>query len=212
MTPAAFVRANTCLAVLPYVPEVRLYLAEEVFGLWERTQQELDCEMPVPFWAFAWVGGQALARHVLDHPGLVAGRNVVDLAAGSGLVAIAAAKAGAATVTASEIDCFATAAIAANASANGVTVAATVGDVLDRDSACADIVLAGDVCYEQPTADRMLGFLERAWAGGTDVLVADPGRGHLPHPRFEALATYEVPAMRALEATEVKQTTVWQPT
>ncbi|MGH3318779.1 MAG: class I SAM-dependent methyltransferase [Streptosporangiaceae bacterium] len=207
---SAFVGDHTRIAAPPYVPEVRLHLAEEAFELWETTEEELGRTLPPPFWAFAWVGGQALARYVLDHPDLVHGRRVLDLASGCGLVAIAAAKAGAAHVTATEIDRLAVAAIALNAENNGVAVAAALEDVLDKDPADAGVVLAGDVFYEKPTTRRMLSFLERAYAGGASVLVGDPGRAHLPRPRLEALATYDVPAPLALEDAEVKRTTVWR--
>jgi predicted nicotinamide N-methyase len=194
------------------VPEVRLHLADEAFGLWQKTEELLGrTGLPLPFWAFAWAGGQALARYLLDHPDLVAGRRVFDLASGSGLVAIAAASAGAAAVTASEVDQLAVAAIALNAEANDVIVSCARGDALDGDGAGAEIVLAGDVFYERPMAGRVLPFLERARARGASVLIGDPGRTCLPPSRFEALATYEVPVTRATEDTELKLTTVWQP-
>jgi len=209
--PAAFVRANTRLVAPPCVPEIRLHLADEAFGLWERTQEELGSkDLPPPFWAFAWAGGQALARHVLDHPRLVRGRTILDLASGSGLVAIAAAMAGAGAVTASDVDRLAVAAIALNAEANGVAVAVRLEDVLDGDGTGAEVVLAGDVFYERPMAERVLAFLARARARGADVLVGDPGRAHLPSPRLEALATYDVPVARPLEDSELKRTTVWR--
>ena len=208
----AFVRANTRLVAPPHVPEVRLHLADEALGLWKKTEELLArTGLPLPFWAFAWAGGQALARYLLDHPDLVACRSVFDLASGSGLVAIAAARAGAAAVTASEVDQLAIAAIALNAETNDVVVSCTRGDALDGDGAGAEVVLAGDVFYERPMADRVLPFLERARARGASVLIGDPGRAYLPRTRFEALATYEVPVTRATEDAEVKQTTVWQP-
>jgi predicted nicotinamide N-methyase len=208
----AFVRANTRLVAPAQVPELRLHIAGEAFGLWTRTEELLGrTGLPPPFWAFAWAGGQALARYLLDHPDLVAGRSVFDLASGSGLVAIAAAFAGAAAVTASEVDQLAAAAIALNAEANDVVVSCARGDALDGDGAGAEVVLAGDVFYERPMADRVLPFLERARARGATVLIGDPGRTYLPRTRFEALATYEVPVPRAIEGADVKQTTVWQP-
>jgi predicted nicotinamide N-methyase len=207
-----FVLANTRLAAVPSVPEIRLHLAEEPFGLWEKTERKLGgTGLPLPFWAFAWAGGVALARYVLDHPDVVAGRSVLDLASGSGLVAIAAAKAGAATVTANEVDGFARAAIALNVEANGVAVAGTFEDVLDGDGAGAEVVLAGDVFYERPMAERVRPFLERAWTRGAHVLVGDLGRAYLPSSGFEAIASYDVPVTRALEDAEVKRTTVWRP-
>jgi predicted nicotinamide N-methyase len=148
---------------------------------------------------------------VLDHPDLVAGRTVFDLASGSGLVAIAAAKAGAATVTANDVDRFAGAAITLNADANGVTLALTLEDTLDGDACGAEVVLAGDVSYDKPMAERGLPFLARAQARGAHVLVGDPGRKHLPCTRSTALVTYDVPVSRTLEGVEVKRAMVWRP-
>jgi predicted nicotinamide N-methyase len=211
-TPVAFVRANTQLARTPFVPEVRLHLADEVFALWERIEATVGPpESPLPFWAFAWAGGQALARYVLDHPDLVRGRRVLDVGSGSGLVAIAAATAGAEAVMASEVDHFAIAAIALNAEANGVVVAGLLEDVLDGDGADAEVVLGADLFYEQLLAERVVPFLGRARARGAAVLVGDPGRAHLPRARFEVLATYDVPVMRGLEDAEVKPAMVWRP-
>jgi predicted nicotinamide N-methyase len=205
-----FVRAHTRLDVPPQVPEVRLHLADEAITLWERTESEHGEQLPPPFWAFAWAGGQALARYVLDRPDLVRGRSVFDLAAGSGLVAIAAARAGASTVTANEIDPLAAAAIALNAAANDVAVAVTLADVLDGDAEGADVVLAGDVFYSRPMTERVLPFLQRARTRGARVLVGDPGRAYLPRGSFTALASYDVPVTQDLESTEVKKTTVWE--
>ncbi len=205
---AGFVRANTRLDVPPFVPELRLHLADEAIPLWERTERDRGDEQPLPFWAFVWAGGQALARYVLDHPGAVAGRAVFDLAAGSGLVAIAAAKAGAAAATANEIDAYAAVAIAINAAANNVAVALTLGDVLDGDTG-DDVILAGDVFYSRPMAERVLPFLRRVRARGARVLVGDPGRAYLPQDAFQPVATYEVPVLPDLENAVVKTTTVW---
>jgi predicted nicotinamide N-methyase len=209
--PAPFVQANTRLVPVPFVPEVRLHLADDAIELWERTEEAAGDQLPPPFWAFAWAGGQALARYVLDHPYLVASRTVFDLASGSGLVAIAAARAGAASVIANEIDPMAIAAVAANAAANGVTVEAALGDRLGGDAENADIVFAGDVFYSRAMTERVLPFLERAAARGATVLVGDPGRAYLPRERFESVAVYEVPVTRALESADVKATTVWRP-
>lgn len=209
MTAAAFIRANTRLRTAPLVGEIRLYLARDPIALWERTEQDAgQAGLPPPFWAFPWAGGQALGRYLLDHPGQVAGRTVLDLAAGSGLVAIAAARAGAASVTASEPDPFAVEAIGLNARANGVTLAAILGDILDGDALGSDVVLAGDAFYERPMAERLLPFLLRARAAGAVVLVGDPGRAYLPREHFEVVATYDVPVLRALEDAEVKRTDV----
>jgi predicted nicotinamide N-methyase len=209
--PAAFVRAHTRLSPVPFVPEISLQLAQEPYGIWEQTEQEQGGRvLPPPFWAFAWAGGQALARYLLDHPHLVAGRNVLDVASGSGLVAIAAAKAGAGPVLATEVDPFAAAAIAVNARANAAAVAVTLADVLDGDGNGAEVVLAGDVCYEKTMAQRILGFLNRASAGGRDVLVGDPGREYLPRASLDPVAHYDVRVSRALENTDVKPVTVWR--
>ena len=211
MDPADFVRAHTALGVPPYLPELRLHLASDAFTLWERTEEELGGGVVTapPFWAFPWAGGQALARHLLDHPELVRGRTVLDLAAGSGLVAIAAAKCGAAGVTANEIDPYAGAAIALNAEANHVSVAVRLRDLLDG-PADADVVLAGDVFYSREMAGRVLAFLERARACGTRVLVGDPGRAYLPRRQLSEVATYDVPVVRALEDAQVKRASVWR--
>jgi predicted nicotinamide N-methyase len=209
-TAPAFVRAHTRLATPQYVPELRLHLADEAIPLWERTERERGDQQPPPFWAFAWAGGQALARYVLDNPDLVVDRTVFDLAAGSGLVAIAAALAGAAGVTANEIDPYAAAAIEVNAAANGVTVAVALGDALDGDADRADVVLAGDVFYSRSMAERILPFLHRARARGARVLVGDPGRAYLPRDGFHAVAAYEVPVPPDLESAEFKTTTVWE--
>ena len=211
LTPEAFVRSNTRLASPPQVPEIRLHIADEALGLWGKIEDLLGRrDLPPPFWAFAWAGGQALARYVLDHPDLVRGRSVLDLATGSGLVAIAAARAGAATVTATDIDELALAAFDLNAEANGVQAMGVLQDVLDGEAFPADVVLAGDVFYEKSMADRVLGFLVRARSNGAVVLVGDPNRAYLPCPSFEPLATYRVDVTRALEDSLVKPTTVWR--
>ena len=195
----------------PLIPEIRLHLASDAIELWERTEQDVShAQLPPPFWAFGWAGGQALARYLLDQPTIVRGRTVLDLAAGSGLVALAAARAGAATVTPTETDPLAITAIGLNSAANGMRLAAALGDVLDGEAPAADVVLAGDVFYQRALAGRMLGFLDRAHAAGALVLVGDPGRAYLPRDRFEPVATYQVPVPRTLEDADTKQTTVWQ--
>ena len=209
-TSAAFVRLHARLAPVAFVPEIRLYQADEPIGLWELTEGEFRSDQPPPFWAFAWAGGQALARYLLDHPAEAAGRPVLDLAAGSGLVAIAAARTGAATVRAVEIDQRAVAAIELNAAANEVAVDAVFGDVLDGDAGDARLVLAGDVFYSEAMAARVLRFLLRAARGGARVLVGDPGRAFLPADRFRRVASYDVPVPPALESVRVKHTTVWE--
>lgn len=210
--PAGFIRTHTTLTTSPLVPEIRLHLAEGAIAFWERNEPELR-ELGVaapPFWAFPWVGGQVVARHVLDHPEVVAGRRVLDLACGSGIGAIAAARAGADEVTGCDIDPVALAAMALNADANGVAVTALLGDVLDGDAGGADIVLAGDLFYEQPMAQRVLPFLLRAQRGGAQVLVGDPGRDYLPRAHLREVAVHDVAADRELEGSEVRRTTVWR--
>ncbi|MEH1012982.1 50S ribosomal protein L11 methyltransferase [Micromonospora sp. CPCC 206060] len=206
----AFVRLHARLAPVAFVPEVRLHQADEPIGLWELTEGEFRSEQPPPFWAFAWAGGQALARYLIDHPEVVAGRRVLDLASGSGLVAIAAARIGAASVRAVEVDPRAVAAVRLNADANGVRVDAELADLLDGAAGDAELVLAGDVFYSEAMANRVLRFLLRAARGGARVLVGDPGRAFLPRNRFTELATYDVPVPPALESVRVKRTTVWE--
>lgn len=204
-----FVRAHTRLAPVPFLPELLLHQADEPIELWERTEAA-GPQQPPPFWAFAWAGGQALARHVLDHPELVSGRAVLDLATGSGLVAVAAARAGARTVTANDIDPLALAAAEANAAANGVTLQVVEGDLLGTDGQEAGVILAGDVFYSREMAGRMLPFLRRAAARGALVLVGDPGRAYLPADGMIRRTGYDVPVIEALESVPVRHTTVWQ--
>ncbi|MEU4214944.1 50S ribosomal protein L11 methyltransferase [Actinoplanes sp. NPDC026623] len=204
-----FVRANTRLAPVPFLPELVLYQADEPIELWERTEAA-GTEQPPPFWAFAWAGGQALARHVLDDPDLVAGRAVLDLATGSGLVAVAAARAGARPVTANDIDPLSLAAAEANAQANGVEVRTVEEDLLETGFAEADVILAGDVFYSREMAARVLPFLRRAAGRGALVLVGDPGRAYLPTESMIHRSTYEVPVVEALEGVPVRRTSVWQ--
>ena len=208
--PAAFVRAETRLRPVPHAPEIRLHVADEATLLWQRTEEELgSIGLPPPFWAFAWAGGQALARYVLDHPHVVKDRRILDFASGSGLVAIAAARAGAATVAACDIDPFAIAAIRLNARANGVAIETLMLDLVGRDDGW-DAVLAGDICYERDLAGRVVEWLYALNRRGATVLVGDPGRHYLPKERLEALATYQVPVTRSLEDAEIKRTSVWR--
>jgi predicted nicotinamide N-methyase len=207
---AAFIRFHTALISPPLVPELRLHLAHEALPLWEKTEEELSrVGLPPPFWAFAWAGGQALARHLLDDPRIVAGKRVLDFASGSGLVAIAAARAGAARVEASEIDDFALCAIRLNAAANGAAVEARAGDLIGADEGW-DVALAGDVFYERPLAERAARWFEALARRGAAVLVGDPGRTYFPKSGLERLATYSVPVTRALEDSEIKRTHVWR--
>jgi predicted nicotinamide N-methyase len=207
MTPEteALVRSATAWAAVPFVPEVILRTAAEPFGLWDRTERDAP-----PFWAFPWAGGQGLARYVLDHPETVAGHPVLDVASGSGLVAIAAAKAGARTVTAGDIDENALAAITLNAAANATPqvtprpldlAAAVPGD--------AAVILAADVFYQRDLAAAALRFLRAARRAGATVLAADPARAFVPKAELTALATYEIPVLAVLEDTSVKQVTIY---
>ncbi len=197
-----FVLDHTRLTPLPFLPSIKLHLADEVVPIWEQSQIEAP-----PFWAFAWAGGQALARYVLDNPEVVRGRKVLDLASGSGIVAIAAAQAGA-TVTANEIDEYAVAAIALNAAENDVDITIALGDLLDG-VADADIVLAGDVFYSRDMSQRVLSFLERS---RKEALVGDPGRAYAPKIGFLAIAEYTVPVNRDVEDSEHKRAVVLRAT
>ena len=211
MNPAAFVRRNTAITAPPLAPEIRLHLATEIAPIWQATEETLArSALPPPFWAFTWAGGQALARYILDHPAEVAGRSVLDFGAGSGLVAIAAAKAGAAAVLATEIDFFAAAAIAANAALNDVGITVQTEDLLDTVDARWDVVTAGDVCYERPMADRVTGWLRGLATHGTLVLLGDPGRAYTPSRGLAERARYLVPTSRELEDRDCRETVIWQ--
>ncbi len=211
MDPTAFVIDNTEIKAPPLVPEIRLHLATEVTPIWQATEESLSRgPVPPPFWAFAWAGGQALARYLLDHPETVAGREVLDIGSGSGIVAIAAAMAGAKRVTAAEIDPFAAAAITLNAPLNGVTLAIERRDLLDRGAAGWGIALAGDICYEEPMSSRAVALLRRIAARGRPALLGDPGRAYLPREGLEELARYQVPTSRELEDREAREGVVWR--
>jgi predicted nicotinamide N-methyase len=211
LDPALFVRCNTTIVAPLLVPDIRLHLATEVTPIWQATEETLVRNaLPPPFWAFAWAGGQALARYLLDHPANVAGRSVLDFGAGSGLVAIAAAKAGARSVLAAEVDHFAAAAIAANAVLNEVAISVATEDLLDTANLRWDVVTAGDVCYEQPMADRVVGWLRGMAARGGIVLLGDPGRAYLPCEGLVERARYVVPTSRELEDREYRETVVWE--
>lgn len=210
MTPDEFIRANTQLLAPPHTPEIRLHLATELVPIWQKTEEELAAiGVPPPFWAFAWAGGQALARYLLDHGDSVRGRRVLDFASGSGLSAIAAAKAGAAHVLATEIDPFAIAAIGLNAAVNGASVEATLEDMIGRDEGW-DTVLAGDVCYEREMSARVFTWLRSLAGRGALVLMGDPGRNYLPSSNLVEIAVYDVQTTRELEDREVRRTKVWQ--
>ena len=205
-----FIRANTALIRPPLVPEIELHLATEIVPIWRLTEEQLEVQgVPPPFWAFAWAGGQALARYVFDNPETVAGRRVLDFASGSGLSAIAAMKADARSVLASEIDRFAIAAIALNARANDVRVESTMEDIVGRDEGW-DTVIAGDVCYEREMSARVFDWLKMLAARGATVLVGDPGRNYLPQSSMIELAVYDVQTTRELEDRELRRTKVWR--
>ena len=207
------IRDSTRLRSVPLVPEIRLYQASEPMSGWRHTEQATGrTGLDPPFWAFAWPGGQALSRYLLDQPETVTGRHVIDIASGSGLVAIAAVLAGAAAVTAYDIDPLAAAAITVNAAANGVTVPAVCADVLTEDdlpAASTDLVLVADAFYERDLAGQVLHFAERARERGAAVLAGDFGRRYLPRARLVPLASYDVAGLGALEDADVKRTTVW---
>ena len=205
------IAAGTRLGPVPLVPEIRLHLAGDPISLWQRTEEDSGrTGLDPPFWAFAWAAGQALARYLLDHPEIALDRDVIDIASGSGLVAIAAAMAGAAAVTAYDIDPLATAAIEVNAAANAVTVRTVCADVLDDlPPPGTGLVLVADAFYQRDLATRIMRFAGRAQARGATVLAADFGRAYLPRDRLTPLAAYDVPGQRVTEDTDIKHTTVW---
>ena len=206
----AFILQHTRLQSPPHAPELKLYLATEVEPIWRMTEEALhETGLEPPFWAFARAGGQALARYILDYPDEVRGRRVLDFATGSGLVALAAMKAGAASALGVDIDLFCEAAVALNAAANGVEVAFACRDLLQDDPPDVDIILAGDICYQWPLADTARRWLEAAHRRGTRVLIGDPGRAYLPREGLTPLAQYEIQTTRELEDREVRRTGVF---
>ncbi len=207
-----FIRANTMLLAPPLVPEIRLHLAEESLPIWRRTEEELgEMNVPPPYWAFAWAGGQALARYLIDTPTVVAGNRVLDLGTGSGLTAIAAMQAGAQSVLAADIDAVALAATLLNAEVNAVVVAVTAENLLAAPPAPEfDVILVGDLFYERQLAEQVLAFIEAAAANGAAVLIGDPGRSYFPRGRFVQVAEHRVPVTRELEDAEIKRTAVWR--
>ncbi|WP_292228531.1 methyltransferase [Brevundimonas sp.] len=208
--PAAFIRENTRLQPVPHAPEISLWLADEITPIWRLTEEELgEMGVPPPFWAFAWAGGQALSRYILDHPHEVAGKRVLDFAAGSGLVGVAAMKAGAASVLCADIDPFCEAAVAANAEANTVPLSFTGRNLLDNPPPEVDVICAGDICYEKPMTETVLAWLAQARASGARVLIGDPGRTYFPRTGLDFLAEYRVPTTRELEDQEIKRASVW---
>jgi predicted nicotinamide N-methyase len=209
VTALEIVRHGTVLRPVPLVPRIRLHLADEPVGLWENIEAASGQDgLDPPFWAFAWAGGQALARYLLDHPEVVRGRRVIDIASGSGLVAIAAAMAGAASVTGYDIDPLAIAAIELNAAANGVEIRAQCADILDQD-ADTDLILVADAFYERRLAERVTEFAKRAHANGVDVLIGDLGRTYLPRDTLTPLAAYDVSGLGTVEDRDTKRTTIW---
>ncbi len=209
--PEAFVAANTVVQCPPLLPEIKLHLASEVVPLWQATEAELEAQgLPPPYWAFAWAGGQALARYLLDHPEVVAGKRVLDFAAGSGLQGIAAARAGATRVEATEIDRFAAAAIGLNAALNGVEIDLRQDDLIGAADGDWDLVLAGDVCYERPMAERVWAWLQELAQRGVGVLIGDPGRTYLPKRGLQRIIAYAVQTSRELEDSDVRNAVVWQ--
>jgi predicted nicotinamide N-methyase len=206
------IRTGTRLRSVPLVRQIRLHQADEPIGLWQRTELAAGrTGLDPPFWAFAWAGGQALARYVLDHPEVVKDRHALDIASGSGLVAIAAARAGAREVTAYDIDPLAAAAITVNARANGVSVRVVCADIANDEGRFpeTDLVLVADAFYERGLAGKVMRFLERGRSCGADVLIGDLGRAYLPRDRLTPLASYDVPGLAALEDSDTRRTTVW---
>jgi predicted nicotinamide N-methyase len=208
---ARFIADNTKVLPPPLTPEIKLHLAEESLAIWRKTEEELgEMNVPPPYWAFAWAGGQALARYLLDTPALVAGRTVLDLGTGSGLTAIAAKMAGARHVLAADIDRIALIATGLNAALNGVSVDVTAEDLLVNPPGAANIILVGDLFYERQLAERVLAFIEAATARGAIALIGDPQRNYFPKGRFAEAATYKVPVTRDLEDSEIKNAAVWR--
>ena len=210
MNPRDVVLSRTRLQRPPVVPELELHLADDMDEAWASLQRELDDgTLPPPFWAFAWLGGQAVARHVLDHPELVAGRSVLDLATGSGLCGLAAVLAGAASVHAVDVDPYAVEAARTNAAHNGIRLEVSCADLLDEEPPAVDVVLAGDVFYDAKMSERVQPWLLAARAAGSTVVVGDPGRHYLPRALVRELGAYDVPTTRDLEGVEVKRVVVY---
>lgn len=206
---AAFIRENTRVLAPSHVPELRLHLADDAVSLWQLTEEQLgELGLPPPFWAFAWAGGQALSRYLLDNPEIVRDRSVLDVASGSGLVAIAAMKAGAARAIAVDIDTFAADAARLNAALNGVEINPSDVDPVGQTTDC-DLILVGDLFYDRDLAPRVLSWLEALHGEGKTVLIGDPGRAYLPKDKLTQIAIYDIPVTRALEDSEVKRTAVW---
>lgn len=210
-TATKFITDNTALASTPLVPEIKLYLGTEITPIWQQTEYWLRLtNTSPPFWAFAWAGGQALARYILDHPETVRGKRVLDFAAGCGISAIAAAKVGAKQVTACDIDNLAQQAMLINAAENAVTLT-TIGALdLNKPYKKADLIIAGDVCYQQAMSVEVLRWLRSCVASGVEVWLADPGRAYAPDDGLEEIYRVTVPVSRELEDREEREVTVWR--
>jgi predicted nicotinamide N-methyase len=208
--PAAFIRENTVVEAAPLVPEIKLHLVHEITPVWEATEKEMnEVDLAPPYWAFAWAGGQALARYVIDNPEIVAGKSVLDFGAGGGIVGIAAHMSGAARVLAADIDPFAAAAVTLNAEFNGVAIEISTCDLIDAEPAW-DVILAGDICYEGPVAARMEAWFRRLAGSGVRVYIGDPGRTYLPKEGLEKITAYAVRTTRDIEDTDLRNACVWQ--
>lgn len=205
-----FILENTSVTALPFVPEIRLHLADDAHDLWHRTEGELqESGLQPPFWAFAWAGGQGLARHILDNPETFESKSVVDFATGSGLVAIAAKQAGAKRVCAVDIDPFCAHAVALNSALNNQEILFSATDLIGG-TINQDILLAGDVFYDRAMASQITPWFLRLAETGVTILVGDPGRSYLPRQHLKELSSHQVPVTRALEDADVRRTTVWQ--
>jgi predicted nicotinamide N-methyase len=206
-----FITENTKLISPPLVPEMVLHLAAESLPIWQKTEDELgEINLPPPYWAFAWAGGQAVGRYLIDHPEICRGQSVLDLGSGSGISAIAAAKTGALSVVAADIDKVALAACALNARANAADLKITGADLLAEPPRGEDIVIVGDLFYERQLADRVVAYIAEAKARGSAVFIGDPQRSYFPEGRYTRLAEYQVPVTRELEDAEIKRTAVWR--
>lgn len=205
-----FIREQTRVLPVAHVPEIKLHLADDAVALWQMTEEQLgELGLPPPFWAFAWAGGQALARYVLDHPDFVRGKAVLDMASGSGLVGIAAMRAGASGALCADIDAFAGDAALLNAALNGVAIETTGDDLIGADVA-HDVVLVGDLFYDRDLSPRVFDWLAALQRARKTVLIGDPGRAYLPRDRLEQIAAYDIPVTRALEDAEIKRAAVWK--
>ncbi|MDX1402324.1 MAG: 50S ribosomal protein L11 methyltransferase [Kiloniellales bacterium] len=210
-TPDRFIRENTELMTNPLVPEIKLWLASEIVPIWQMTEEDLAAEnLPPPYWAFAWAGGQAISRYVLDHPESVRGKRVLDFACGSAIQGIAAALSGASEVEAADIDPFARAAAALNAEANGVSLKTVSEDLTETNEKNWDVILAGDICYEAPLAKKVETWLRQRLSDGAEVIMGDPGRSYFPRHGLERIIAYSVKTTRELEDSDLRNAVVWR--